>query len=315
MDMFGAKQKKGNRRFRRRHVLDVKLSSQQRRQTRLRRTLLVFTVLLSLFSGLLIAWRGGEWLLRRFVYDNPAFAIHHLDVETDGVISTEHIRHWAGVKLQDNLLALDIARVKRDLELVPAIESVSVERALPHTLRLRVVEREPIARCMVASASTEPKLYLFDREGVVMLPLEPQQRAVPVITNGHLPELLRVPAGELRLGRQVQSPQVLAALQWIAMFDQSSMADLVTIQDIDVSIPNLLLISTLDGAFITFGLTDFDAQINRWQLVFDHARRNGKAISSLDLSVSNNVPVTWLEASLAPPPKPKPPRATRKRHV
>src|SRR6185295_9681219 len=75
MDMFGAKQKKGNRRFRRRHVLDVKLSSQQRRQTRLRRTLLVFTVLPSLFSGLLIAWRGGEWLLRRFVYDNPAFAI------------------------------------------------------------------------------------------------------------------------------------------------------------------------------------------------------------------------------------------------
>jgi hypothetical protein len=113
----------------------------------------------------------------------------------------------------------------------------------------------------------------------------------------------------------VQSPQVLAALKWIATFDQSPMADLVTIQEIDVSIPNLLLVSTLEGAFITFGLADFDVQINRWHLVFEHARRSSKAISSLDLSVSNNVPVTWLEASLLPPPKPKPPRATRKKHV
>jgi cell division septal protein FtsQ len=315
--MFQSKQKKSNRRFRRRHVLDVKLSSQQRRQTRLRRTLLVFTVLLSVFSGLLLAWRGGEWLLRRFVYENRAFAIHHLDVETDGVISTEHIRHWAGVKLEDNLLALDIARVKRDLELVPAIESVAVERALPHTLRVRVTEREPIAKCMVASMSSEAKLYLFDREGVVMLPLAPHQRAVPDVTNGHLPELLRIPASELRLGKQVQSPQVMAALKWIVTFDQSSMADLVTIRDVDVSIPNLLLVSTLDGAFITFGIANFETQMNRWQLVHEHARRKSKAIASLDLSISNNVPVTWLEISQLPPPLPKPSKATRskRKHV
>jgi cell division septal protein FtsQ len=311
-----SKHKNGNRRFRRRHVLDVKLSTQQRRQTRLRRTLLVFTVLLSVFSGVLLAWRGGEWLLRRLVYENQAFAIHHLDVETDGVISTEHIRHWAGVKLQDNLLALDIARVKRDLELVPAIQSVAVERVLPHTLRLRVIEREPIAKCMVASVSSEPKLYLFDREGIVMLPLQPHQRSVPAVTNLHLPELIGIPANELRLGKQVQSPGVIAALNWIATLDQSPMVDLVTIRDVDVSIPNLLLVSTLEGAFVTFGLSDFETQIGRWQLVSDHARRHGKAVSSLDLSVSNNVPVTWIEANLLPPPTPKPPKARlKKRHV
>ena len=294
----------------------MKLSSQQRRQTRLRRTLLVFTLLLSVFSGVLLTWRGGEWLLRRLVYENQAFAIHNLDVDTDGVISTEHIRHWAGVKLQDNLLALDIGRVKRDLELVPAIHSVAVERVLPHTLRLRVTEREPIAKCMVASVTTEPKLYLFDREGVVMLPLAPHQRSVPAVTNAHLPELVGIPPSELRLGKQVQSPQVVAALNWIASLDQSSLADIVTIRDVDVSIPNLMLVSTLEGSFVTFGLSDFEAQINRWQLVYDHARRHSKAISSLDLSVSNNVPVTWLEASLMPPSPPKPPKArTKKKHV
>ena len=315
--MFGSKQKTGNRRFRRRHVLDVKLSSQQRNETRLRRTLLVFTVLLSVFSGILLAWRGGEFLLRRFVYENPAFAIHNLEVETDGVISHEHIRHWAGVKLQDNLLALDIARVKRDLELVPAIQSVAVERALPHTLRLRVTEREPLAKCLVASISSEARTYLFDAEGVVMLPLQAHQRSAPALTNDHFPELIKVPSSELRLGKRVQSPQVVAALRWLTTFDRSTMADLVTVRDVDVSIPNLLLVSTFEGAFVTFGLADFERQINRWQLVFEHARRSGKAVSSLDLSVSNNVPVTWIEASLAPPTPVKPPKATRsrKRHV
>ena len=64
-----------------------------------------------------MAGRGGG--LRRLLYENPAFATHHLDVETDGVIAREQLRRWAGVKLEDNLLALDLERVKRDLELVP----------------------------------------------------------------------------------------------------------------------------------------------------------------------------------------------------
>ena len=50
------------------------------------------------------------------------------DVQTDGVIAPDQLRRWARVKPGENLFALDLARVKRDLELVPLIESVSVER-------------------------------------------------------------------------------------------------------------------------------------------------------------------------------------------
>ena len=50
------------------------------------------------------------------------------------------------VGLENNLFALDLSRVKRDLELVPAIESADVERILPHTLKICVTEREPIAQ-------------------------------------------------------------------------------------------------------------------------------------------------------------------------
>src|SRR5687767_7594465 len=130
------RRKPKNRRFERRRVLDVKLRSSQRRQLRFRRfTLLTGCILMTAIGGFGL-WRGAEWGLRRLLYENSAFAIHHLDVDTDGAIAREQIRRWAGVKLEDNLLALDLERVKRDLELVPVIHSAAVERLLPHTLRI-----------------------------------------------------------------------------------------------------------------------------------------------------------------------------------
>src|ERR1043166_5431301 len=138
--------KSKNRRLTRDYVLEVKLSASHRRQNRLRRLILSLGTLLIVVSTLLLVWQGGEMLLRRFVLENPAFAIRVLRIETDGVLGTEQLRTWAGVKLGDNLLALDLVRVERDLKRVPAIESVVVERVLPRTLILRVTEREPIAQ-------------------------------------------------------------------------------------------------------------------------------------------------------------------------
>ena len=115
------KRKQRNRRHSRGYVLDVKLSASRRRETRLRRLTLFLSSSLILFLTVFIVWRGGEFLLRRFVFENQAFAIRGLQIETDGVLSTEQIRTWAGVRMGDNLLALDMARVERDLKLVPAI--------------------------------------------------------------------------------------------------------------------------------------------------------------------------------------------------
>jgi len=174
-----------NRRLEREHVLDVKLRSSQRRQLRFRQSSVLLGGAFSIFFGLFGAWRGGEWLIRHFLTENPAFAIHQLDVQTDGIISIEQLRRWAGVRLENNLLELDIARVKRDLELMPAIESVDVERVLPHTLRIRVTEREPIAQFQFpqirAGGVYGGGVYLLDAKGCVMAPLEPQQRSVPVV--------------------------------------------------------------------------------------------------------------------------------------
>jgi cell division septal protein FtsQ len=315
---FGRKPK--NRRFERKHVLDVKLRSSQRRQLRFRRFTVAFGCLLLTGVGGFGAWRGGEFAVRRYLYENPAFALHHFDVETDGVIAREQLRRWAGVRLEDNLLALDLERVKRDLELVPVIQSAAVERLLPHTLKIRVAEREPIARFfyprMRGGAVAERGTYFVDLYGMVMNPLEPHQRSTSNTgTNDFLPVLVGVPANELRPGYKVESLQVRAALQFIREFERSSMAEIVELREIDLTASGVLQVTTSHGAQLNFGLSDATQQLRRWRVIHDHVQRSGKHVEWMDLSVSNNVPARFADAALAPPVPRKTNKPIRKRHV
>jgi hypothetical protein len=309
-----------NRKRDRKHVLDVKLRASQRRQNRIRRLTLFLLVVASLFCGLFAAWRGGEALLQRFVYENPAFAIHHLEVQTDGVISLDQLRRWTGVRLEDNLLALDLVRVRRDLELVPLIESAAIERVLPHTLRIRVTEREPLAQVALpqlppVETNRAPITYLLDAKGFVMFPLEAYQLTLPPLTNTHLPLLVGLPATELRPGRQVESPQAQAALRLIVAFDRSSMAGLADLKEIDLHAPGILLATTGQRTEVTFGLQDFDTQVLRWRAVHDYGQKAGRQLAALDLSVANNVPVRWNETNSLDLPQPQKPLRYKKKNV
>src|SRR5262245_45642740 len=98
-----------NRQNTRRRVLDVKLSTEQRRSTRLRWLGVVLGGAILAFVVLFGGWRGSDWVLQRLLYQNPTFAVREIDVDTDGVIAREQLLRWAGVNLDDNLFALDLS--------------------------------------------------------------------------------------------------------------------------------------------------------------------------------------------------------------
>jgi hypothetical protein len=92
----------------------------------------------------------------------------------------------------------------------------------------------------------------------------------------------------------------------------------VDLAAIDLSIPQLLQVTTSRSAVVTFATENLDLQLKRWRLVHDYASQTGRAVVSLDLSVSNNVPARWVEAASLPLPAPRPktkPSPYRKRHV
>ncbi len=316
------RRKRKNRRLEREQVLDVKLRSSQVRAARSRIFAVTLGVLFVAGFGVYMARRISSWALDRLVYENRAFALQESDVQTDGVVSADQIRRWAGVKLEENLLALDLARVKRDLELVPVVESASVERVLPRTLRIRIVEREPVAQINLLrprqNLGAELVVCQVDAGGWVMLPLEPHQRAIPPGQSvDQFPVLAGLDATSVQPGRRIEAPQVHAALQLILAFEHSPMASMVDLKRLDVSSPDVLVATTGQGSEVTFALTDIDQQLRRWHQIHIHAQKSSKAIATLDLAVTNNIPARWLEASAAPPSVPRLPKPSRnrKRHV
>ena len=316
------RRKNKNRIRSRGHVLDVKLSTQQVRAMQFRWLGIGLSILGGIFLVLFVFWRGGRWMLDRFVYENDAFAIQRLDVQTDGVILPDQLRRWAMVKSGENLLALDLARVKRDLELVPLVQSATVERILPRTLRIHVSEREPVARIILMEKATTgfaPGIYEIDETGFVMPPLDPKWRGKPSeIPPEQLPIISGVTARDLRPGHQVESDQVKAALKFLAEFERSPMAGLVDFQRIDISAPETLHIYTGQGSEVFFPLAGLEAQLRRWRLIWDHSQRLGKTIASLDLSIANNLPLRLVDnAPVAKPVISKPIKTlrTKKKHV
>jgi len=308
-----------NRRHWRGHVLDVKLSSSQRREKRTRRLTWLFVGSAIFFGVVYGGWRGIGALIERCVYNNDAFAITRLEIETDGVLAPEQLRSWAGVRPKANLMRLDLARVKRDLEMVPAIESVAVERALPGTLRIHVTEREPIAQVLLMRQDGSPGgRYTLDAHGHFMYPIELAQRATPPAqTNDSFPELLGMLPQDVRPGRTTEAPQVHAALALVRAFNRSPMLGIVDIKHIDVRQAGVLVLTTRQENVITFGLGDLETQLRRWRTVYEHASRFGRHITALDLAVGNNCPMQWVDATgISPtPPRPFKPSAYRKKHV
>jgi cell division septal protein FtsQ len=226
------------------------------------------------------------------------------------------------VKPGANLIALDLAAVKRNLELVSTIDSVSVERVLPNTLKIRVTEREPVAQVNVpiATASGEIAVSVFqlDADGYVMKPLDPRLCVIPLSQmSAQLPVITGLNVYQLQPGHRVESPQAQAALQLIGAFDHSPMAGLVDLRRVDVTSPGVVVATTGQGGEITFALENLEQQLGRWRKIYDLGQSMNKAIASVNLAVSNNIPVRWT-ASIAMPmttPKNSNPAKNRRKNV
>ena len=198
---------------------------------------------------------------------------------------------------------------------------MSVERALPRTLRIRVTEREPVAQVNVPTTDASGKIvvsvFQLDAGGYVMQPLDARLCVMPLgQVNEQLPVITSLNAFQLQPGRRMDLPQVRAALQLISAFNRSPMAGLVDLQRIDVAAPEILVATTTQGSEITFGLEDFPRQLRRWREIYDAGQRMNKAIASLNLAVPDNIPARWMDAAVpVSAPRPAKPARPQRNHV
>jgi len=123
--MFGKTRKKLERQW----MLDVRSRAKPLQAVRIRMAVSALAISAGIVLVLFFFWKGGEYALDRFVYTNPTLSVAQVQIETDGIIPNEQILAWSSVRKGENLLTLELGRIKRDLELVPLIEAATVDGA------------------------------------------------------------------------------------------------------------------------------------------------------------------------------------------
>ena len=288
--------KLGNRRKKRpEYLLDVKVQTRGRSLRRLR----VATALLTGLGVIVLTGYGICWLAKttvhRLVYDNPRFAIRQIVVDDDGVLTPDRVVQFAGVHVGENLLSIDLDRVRSNLEMLPLVRAVEVRRMQPDRLYIRVMERTAVARLRVATRELGDETFYIDRAGFVMkaikLPdgtlLQPQTpRPAPVLTG--------VTLSDTRVGRQVESEQIYRALELLDRLDQAVAGSLLEVQQIDLSKPRQLVLTTGQHTTVKVDVEDFPQQLRRLGVILRWAQQRQKTVQMVDLTVNRGVPVTFV---------------------
>ena len=89
-----------------------------------------------------LAIAAGSYVAAR---ETSLFAVHGIDVRGAPPALQREIERTLAPFRGTNLLKLDGAKLERDVAALPAVRSVSYDRAFPHTLRVTVVPETPVA--------------------------------------------------------------------------------------------------------------------------------------------------------------------------
>jgi cell division protein FtsQ len=112
-----------------------------------------------LFFGLMAASTFG---LYRYVSTSARFAIKQISIEGASHLSEAEAGKLAGVSLGKNIFNVDLEQARRALIQSPWVERATVDRRLPGSIKITVVEREPAALVSLGGS-----LYLAARGGDV----------------------------------------------------------------------------------------------------------------------------------------------------
>lgn len=116
-----------------------------------------------LLIGLLL---GGVYHgIQKFLYADPYFRLDIIRVKTDLPFSTKQIEQLSGLKLGENLLAIDLGKVASRIERNPEIKKAEVVRILPSTIEINVIRRFEVFQ---VRPKGQGHYYAIDDQGIIL---------------------------------------------------------------------------------------------------------------------------------------------------
>ncbi len=149
-------------------------------------------------------------LIYRRTQSDARFAVRHVEITGAQHTTRADLERVTQLYRGLNLFNLDIARVQRDLNSLAWVSRIEIEKKLPDTLRIRVVERTPAALAVIRGG-----ISYVDELGIAFAELSPSigDSDLPLITAGGRNELARC-VGILRQLR-AQDPELYSRISEI----------------------------------------------------------------------------------------------------
>ncbi len=243
---------------------------------------------------LAVAAAGAVWAAKsgisragdRLFAQNEKFTIREIEVTTTGTLPISNLREYAGVTEGQNLFAIDIEQIVRNIERTPRVRAAEVRRVLPDRLTIRVQERTALAR--IAEGATGLPMAV-DRDGFVLGPSV--GRGLPIISG--------LAESGLAPGSVIRDAKTLDALQALDVCEQTKLGALLRIQAIQVKHPEYLDLALASGARVDLGRDRLAWRLEKLaDLIMTH-RELGMDIEYADLTVDRNFPVRTRPAAEA----------------
>ncbi len=150
---------------------------------------------------------------------DAGYTVQNVYAQGRRAVPTQRVLDAIEVKRGAPILAVDLNNVRERLESIDWIQSATVERRLPDTIMVRLVERQPLALWQ-----HEGKLALIDREGAVFGSREVTRYAnLPLIVGdgapAAAPRLFDAMAAEPALFKRVVAAIWVGGRRWNVRFD------------------------------------------------------------------------------------------------
>ncbi len=221
---------------------------------------------------------GGSFLFSR----NPRFKHKQINITSDGRLSTAKLLAYADIPQGVNLFAVDFKAVRKNLSSVPLIESIRIQRKLPDTLMIQVVERDALAQIRWTRRGLP---FLLDRHGVV-LPATRTGQSLPLIDGLQL--------DKLRPGEQLEDSGVQYVLDLLSTADSLGLGSKIKFKRFNLHYSDFIRAELNDEVTAQFPRHSAREKLIRLVRVMQMARDQGDRVKTVDLVPDGiNVPTTY----------------------
>ena len=248
----------------------------------MRRTVTIIFLVLILVGLMVGIIKGFGWINNKLYSKNPRFEIQHLVISSDGRLSEDYIREISGLREGLNLFEYSFTDLEQKLLNVSLIESVGLERKLPHTLIVRVKERIPVAQVVGRRQTRIP--WMIDRYGYV---LPPRRKA------GTLPLITGLDA-DFAPGEQLTHKDIKTALDIIGICESSSyLNNYIRIESLDLQYSDYINMRLEEGIRVRMARFSLKPKLTKLASVIKVSKSRGQRIKDVDLTLdSAKVPTT-----------------------